>query len=168
MSSAGDNTLTTHARGPALVVTADISPAQLACVELRKAAFLNLSHGAVPQFLGAREGSGRMRTYERPRGSINETARRFRDGRRELIEAGVIHSGKFEHYFRPGDTGPHPQEPVPLRCGSREGGDARSEQHLEHPGQTFSKTVEIQRLYFHGNLHEVEEFYSVQEKYFGT
>ncbi|MCU0572399.1 MAG: BtaA family protein [Syntrophobacteraceae bacterium] len=100
VSSAGDNTLSILGRGPALVVTADISPAQLACVELRKAAFLNLSHGAVLQFLGVREGSGRMRTYERLRGSINETARQFWDGRRELIEAGVIHSGKFEHYFR--------------------------------------------------------------------
>lgn len=99
VSSAGDNTLGILGRGPALVVAADLSPAQLACLELRKAAFLSLSHGAMLEFLGVREGSERMRTYQRLRGSINEAARHFWDARGELIEVGVVHSGKFEHYF---------------------------------------------------------------------
>lgn len=99
VSSAGDNTLSILSRQPALVVAADISPAQLACVELRKTAFRALSHGALLGFLGVRAGSDRIRTYERLRGSLTRTARLFWDARQELIEAGIVHAGKFEHYF---------------------------------------------------------------------
>lgn len=99
VSSAGDNTFSILSGQPALVIAADISPAQLACVELRKAAFLALSHRELLVFLGIRAGSDRMRTYQRLRGSLSGTACLFWDSRPGLIEAGVIHAGKFEHYF---------------------------------------------------------------------
>ena len=99
VSSAGDNSLSILSRQPALVIAADISPAQLACADLRKAAFLALSHKTLLEFLGVREGSDRIGTYERLRDSLTGTARLFWDARRELIETGIVHAGKFEHYF---------------------------------------------------------------------
>ncbi|MHC1743405.1 MAG: DUF3419 family protein [Syntrophobacteraceae bacterium] len=100
VSSAGDNTLSILSGQPALVIAADISPAQLACVDLRRAGFLTLSHGALLEFLGVRPGSDRLKTYERLRSSLCETGRLFWDARGDLIEAGVIHAGKFERYFQ--------------------------------------------------------------------
>jgi S-adenosylmethionine-diacylglycerol 3-amino-3-carboxypropyl transferase len=99
VSSAGDNTFSILSRQPALVIAADISPAQLACVEIRKVAFLTLSHEGLLEFLGVRAGSDRLGTYERIRDSLSEKSRLFWDDRRELIEGGIIHAGKFEHYF---------------------------------------------------------------------
>jgi S-adenosylmethionine-diacylglycerol 3-amino-3-carboxypropyl transferase len=100
VASAGDNTLSILSRQPGVVIAADISPAQLACVELRKAAFLTMSHGAVLEFLGARARSDRIKIYDRLRQSLTEASRLFWDARRELIQAGIIHAGKFEHYFQ--------------------------------------------------------------------
>ena len=44
IASAGDNALALLAEGPARVVALDLSPAQLACLELRVAAFRRLQH----------------------------------------------------------------------------------------------------------------------------
>jgi S-adenosylmethionine-diacylglycerol 3-amino-3-carboxypropyl transferase len=99
VSSAGDNTFSILSRQPALVIAADISPAQLACVEIRKAAFLNLSHEALLEFLGVRAGADRSATYERMRDQLSGKNRQFWDDRLKLIEGGIIHAGKFEHYF---------------------------------------------------------------------
>jgi S-adenosylmethionine-diacylglycerol 3-amino-3-carboxypropyl transferase len=99
VSSAGDNALSILSRRPALVIAADVSTAQLACLELRKAAFLAMSHRGVLEFLGVRRGTDRIRAYEGLRGLLTRKARLFWDARPELIEAGIVHAGKFERYF---------------------------------------------------------------------
>lgn len=100
VASAGDNTLSILSRQPACVLAVDISPAQLACLELRKAAFLTMSYRDLLVFLGIRPGSERLGAYGRLRDLLSPKARLFWDARRKLIEVGVIHAGKFEHYFR--------------------------------------------------------------------
>jgi S-adenosylmethionine-diacylglycerol 3-amino-3-carboxypropyl transferase len=99
ISSAGDNALSILSSNPSLVLALDISAAQLACLELRVAAFANLSHQEVLHFLGVREGAGRMGTYRGIRGALSREAREFWDYHPEFIERGIIHVGRFERYF---------------------------------------------------------------------
>jgi S-adenosylmethionine-diacylglycerol 3-amino-3-carboxypropyl transferase len=99
IASAGDNVLALLAEG-AEVVAADLSPAQLACVELRRAAFRRLDHAGVLAFLGARPSGERLAIHARIENDLSPAAREFWRSERALIEQGAIHGGKFERYFR--------------------------------------------------------------------
>jgi len=100
VSSAGDNTLSLLSGNPAQVIAADLSSAQLACLDLRKAAFLNLDYEEVLQFLGLREAADRTKVYRLLSGSLSAPSRAFWDEHPEFIKQGIIHVGKFESYFR--------------------------------------------------------------------
>jgi S-adenosylmethionine-diacylglycerol 3-amino-3-carboxypropyl transferase len=100
IASAGDNVLALLTLDPAEVVAVDLSAAQLACLELRIAAFRCLDDPALLAFLGVTTSSSRRETYRRLRSDLTEPARAFWDARPEVVERGVIHVGKFERYLR--------------------------------------------------------------------
>jgi S-adenosylmethionine-diacylglycerol 3-amino-3-carboxypropyl transferase len=91
IASAGDNAFALLAGGSE-VVAADLSAAQLALVELKRAAIRQLDNDAVLGFLGVSEMRNRWSVYQ----SLKTTAAFDR----EVIERGVIHAGRFENYFR--------------------------------------------------------------------
>jgi S-adenosylmethionine-diacylglycerol 3-amino-3-carboxypropyl transferase len=97
--SAGDNTLAILSGRPSLVIALDISTAQLACLELRRAAFASLSHPEVLHFLGVCAGPGRQEIYRDIRDALSGEARAFWDSQPQSIERGILHVGKFERYF---------------------------------------------------------------------
>ncbi|MFB6350996.1 MAG: DUF3419 family protein [Bradymonadaceae bacterium] len=99
VASAGDNALALLATG-AEVVAADISPAQLACLDLRRVAFRRLSYGELLVFLGLRPSCNRLGTYRRLRDDLTAPARRFWDAREDAVADGIVHAGKFEQYFK--------------------------------------------------------------------
>jgi len=100
IASAGDNSLALLARDPALVVAVDISAVQIACVEIRRAAYRALDHDGFLGFLGFRPGDDdRWETYRALREQLSPDARRYWDGNAATIRDGIIHAGKFEHYF---------------------------------------------------------------------
>ncbi len=99
IASAGDNSLALLAHG-CEVVAADLSAAQLACVELRTAAFAQLDHAETLSFLGVAHSSQRLSTYRQLAHRLSPRARRYWDDHPEVITSGVIHAGKFEGYFR--------------------------------------------------------------------
>jgi S-adenosylmethionine-diacylglycerol 3-amino-3-carboxypropyl transferase len=99
VASAGDNSLSLLARG-AEVIAVDISPAQLACLELRKTAIARLDYQDCLAFLGISYHSDRLATYRQLRIELNPSARAFWDLHLDAITKGIIHSGKFEHYFQ--------------------------------------------------------------------
>ena len=99
IASAGDNTLALLAEG-ADVVAADFSIPQLACLELRCAAFRQLDYEQVLAFLGVRPADDRPTTFERLRRDLSDDARAFWAQHPDLIARGIIHGGKFENYFR--------------------------------------------------------------------
>jgi S-adenosylmethionine-diacylglycerol 3-amino-3-carboxypropyl transferase len=99
IASAGDNALALLAEG-AEVVAADLSPAQLACTELRRAGFRHLSRDELLGFLGVRPMSRRAAVYEALRADLSPAAQAFWAQHGAAIEAGCIHAGKFESYFR--------------------------------------------------------------------
>jgi len=123
IASAGDNALALIARG-AEVVAIDLNPAQLACLELRVAAYRRLEHHELLVLIGSmgwsvppasRRCSGkdtgwkpgahsdsareRVRLYEKCRDDLTDAARGFWDAHPGEVEAGIGGAGKFERYF---------------------------------------------------------------------
>lgn len=99
IASGGDNSLALLAEG-AEVVAADLSPAQVALVELKVACIQRLEHGEALAFLGIRPSKDRLRTFDRLKRDLSEQARIYWEARPQLLAAGVTHQGKFENYFR--------------------------------------------------------------------
>lgn len=99
IASAGDNALALLTLDPAEVVAVDLNPAQLACLELRVAAIRCLGEDELLSFLGIGAGARRVEVYARLRGEISADARDFWEANPEIIEAGIIHGGRFERYL---------------------------------------------------------------------
>jgi S-adenosylmethionine-diacylglycerol 3-amino-3-carboxypropyl transferase len=99
IASAGDNALALLTLDPAEVVAADLSAAQLACVELRIAALRALDDAALLAFLGVTPASDRAITYLRLRGALSVPVRDFWDAHPDAIAMGVSRAGKFERYL---------------------------------------------------------------------
>src|SRR5258708_34763262 len=86
-------------RSPARVLALDLSPAQLACVELRVAAYRRLEHGELLELIGSTPSRRRRELYARCRPILSGAARAFWDGQPAEVAAGVGGAGKFERYF---------------------------------------------------------------------
>ena len=99
--SAGDNALAMLLCDPAEVIAADLSPAQLACLKLRLAAFPLLSHAELIEMLGAAPSTRRGALLDRVLAECDaETAAFWHSLRPEVIAHGAGGVGKFERYFR--------------------------------------------------------------------
>lgn len=99
VASAGDNTFSIASRAPSLILTVDLSPAQIACVEIRKAAFGVLSYHDLLAFLGIEPCRDRLSIYREVRPLLSPTSRSCWDERLDQVRHGVIHAGRFERYF---------------------------------------------------------------------
>jgi S-adenosylmethionine-diacylglycerol 3-amino-3-carboxypropyl transferase len=100
VASAGDNALALLTLDPAQVVAADVSHAQIACLELRIAALRSLDDEALVAFLGVTPSRERLVTYRRLRAGLSPRSVEFWDAHPGIVAAGVIHAGKFERYLR--------------------------------------------------------------------
>jgi S-adenosylmethionine-diacylglycerol 3-amino-3-carboxypropyl transferase len=100
IASAGDNTLALLAQSPEHVLALDVSDAQLACLELRVAAFRALEHPELLELMGSRASSRREDLYYRCRPLLSSEVRRFWDAQPDAIRDGTGGAGKFERYFR--------------------------------------------------------------------
>jgi len=99
IASAGDNALALVAQGPERVVALDLSPAQLACLELRVAAYRELRHPELLQLIGSRPCQNRLGLYRRCRPLLSRPVQQFWDAQGNNIERGIGSLGKFERYF---------------------------------------------------------------------
>jgi len=99
IASGGDNALALAAEG-AEVVAADLSLAQLACVELKCAAFRRLDYEDLLAFLGVRLAADRLATFARVENELSPEARAFWQARSDDVGRGIVHAGKFERYFK--------------------------------------------------------------------
>ncbi len=100
IASAGDNTFALLSQDPESVLALDLSPAQLACLELRVAAYRALQHSELLALVGSVESDAGPRLYQACRKHLSSDVRTFWDERPDLIAAGIGSVGKFEHYFR--------------------------------------------------------------------
>jgi S-adenosylmethionine-diacylglycerol 3-amino-3-carboxypropyl transferase len=99
VASAGDNTLALVGAGAKRVIAADLSPAQIACLELRVAAYRNLKHAEFLELLGQDASNRRLDLYQRCRADLSESSRRFWDRRQHLVLQGIVYSGRFERFL---------------------------------------------------------------------
>lgn len=100
IASAGDNVLALLTIDPKEIVAADLSQAQLACLELRMRAFEQLDHAALLSFLGITKSSDRISVYTSLRKGLSDTAKQYWDTHSNDIANGIIHAGKFEKYLK--------------------------------------------------------------------
>lgn len=99
IASAGDNSLALLARAPARVIAVDLNPAQLACLELRVAAYRTLEHAELLELIGSVPSRRRAELYQRCRNALSTDTRHFWDAHPDDIGAGIGGAGKFERYF---------------------------------------------------------------------
>ncbi|MBT0955926.1 DUF3419 family protein [Alphaproteobacteria bacterium KMM 3653] len=99
--SAGDNALALLTLDPAEVIAVDLSPAQLACLQLRIGAYSSLSHPEFLRLMGARPGTDRAALLARATADLPPEIRAFWEERSADVAAhGAGGVGKFERYFR--------------------------------------------------------------------
>jgi S-adenosylmethionine-diacylglycerol 3-amino-3-carboxypropyl transferase len=100
IASGGDNTFALLLDNPRFVVGCDISPVQIYICELKKEAIRRMDYPDVLQLLGVTYTADRMRLYDSIKSVLSPDAREYFDARRDDVELGIIHCGKFERYFR--------------------------------------------------------------------
>jgi S-adenosylmethionine-diacylglycerol 3-amino-3-carboxypropyl transferase len=99
IASAGDNTLALLSKSPGRVIALDRSAPQLACLELRVAAYQQLDDEALLELMGSRPSRRRLDLYRRCRAELAPATRRYWDERPAAVEAGLGHAGRFEGYL---------------------------------------------------------------------
>jgi S-adenosylmethionine-diacylglycerol 3-amino-3-carboxypropyl transferase len=99
IASAGDNALALLVQQPARVIAVDVNPCQIACLELRVAAYRQLSHPELLELIGSAPSAGREALYRRCRPLLSPAARGFWDARPRAIAAGIGGAGRFERYL---------------------------------------------------------------------
>lgn len=100
VGSAGCNALSLLLQGPRSVTAVDVSPAQTALLDLKVVAIRRLSYAEWVRFLGYRDAADRLPLYDRLRAAMPAEAREYWDDRPAEIDAGVVHAGRLERYFR--------------------------------------------------------------------
>lgn len=100
IASAGCNVLALLLQEPKSITAIDMSPAQIALVQLKLAGIRELSHPEFVCLMGVRDGYDRWELYQKIRKALPKDCQKFWDQRRIEIETGVIHCGRFEKYIR--------------------------------------------------------------------
>lgn len=100
IASAGDNTFSILSQSPKKVYAIDLSGAQLACVEFRKAAYKKLDYEAFLEVLGVKESSRRLLLFEEIGTEMSSESRLYWEAHMDWVEQGIINVGKFEQYFQ--------------------------------------------------------------------
>ena len=99
IASAGDNTLALAGAGASRVIAVDVNPAQIACLELRIAAYRELDYADFLQFVGQSPCRDRSVLYRRCRKHLSNTGAAFWDQRPHLIRQGIARAGRFEAFL---------------------------------------------------------------------
>ncbi len=99
IGSAGDNTLALLGNAPERVIVVDYDPVQLACLQLRIAAFRVLEYEQMLELLGVVPSLRREGLYKRCRTALSTDALRYWDQHLNLIAIGIINVGRLERYL---------------------------------------------------------------------
>jgi S-adenosylmethionine-diacylglycerol 3-amino-3-carboxypropyl transferase len=99
VASGGENSLSLLACEPGAVVAVDISPAQIALVELKRAAIRTLDHATAIAFIGLAPCADRLRVYRGVRAAMPRPGIEYWDSHLSDVAAGVCTRGRFERYL---------------------------------------------------------------------
>ena len=98
--SAGDNVFSMLAENPKKVMALDISFPQIALAKLKKEVFNSLSYEEMLEFMGVMKSDKRIEMYDRIKENLDKEVKEYWDFNKEAIEKGIIHTGKFEKFFK--------------------------------------------------------------------
>lgn len=98
ITSGGDNALGFLLTDPARIVAVDLNPAQTYLLELKMAAFRQLTHDELLRFLGVRSDGLARLLFRRLRDDLTPAARAFWDAHADWFERGLLTQGGFERY----------------------------------------------------------------------
>lgn len=100
ITSGGCNVLSFLIDNPKEVIALDINPHQNYLLDLKMAAFRELSHEEILDFMGVTHSTDRQGGYRRLRPWLSQESAHYWDKQPKKIERGIIHSGRFEKYVR--------------------------------------------------------------------
>ncbi len=100
ITSGGCNVLAFLIDDPQRIIALDINPHQGYVLDLKQAAFASLDYGEMLALLGASDSTRRRALYSAVRSRLGAPSRRFWDTHPQLIEDGLLHSGRYERYLR--------------------------------------------------------------------
>lgn len=98
IGSAGDNSFSLLAANPELVAAVDINETQLHLIELKKACIKLLDHEDALRFLGFETSANRLELFNGIKKTMSNNAKQYWEANLNLINNGVIYTGKFEKY----------------------------------------------------------------------
>ena len=98
--SAGDNVFSMLTKNPEKIVALDISFPQVALAKLKIEAFKRFSYEEMLEFIGVKKSDKRIEMYEKIKENLEEKVREYWDFNKEAVQNGVIHTGKFEKFFK--------------------------------------------------------------------
>ena len=99
ITSGGDNTLALLLENPKKIFSIDINSAQNHVAELKLQSSKILNHEEYLELLGVTDSRKRMSYYTQVSELLSDDARLWFEDNINIIEDGIIHSGKFERYL---------------------------------------------------------------------
>jgi len=99
IGSAGCNTFNLLLEAPKKITALDLSPAQIALINLKTAGYRFLTHPEFLALIGLYEPNQALPMYEKLRKSLDSATTGYFDRRPHLFERGLVHSGRLEKYF---------------------------------------------------------------------
>jgi len=100
IASAGDNSMSLLIGNPQVVYAVDLSIPQIACSELKKYSIKFLDYESFLKILGFKPCQNRIEFYNSIKEYLSLESRYYFEHNLEIIKNGIIHQGKFEHYFQ--------------------------------------------------------------------
>lgn len=100
IASAGDNSLSLLVKNPEIVYAVDLSIPQIACCELKKYAVKFLDYETFLELLGFKKCENRTEIYKSVEENLSLQSRYYFEQNPDILKNGIIHQGKFEHYFQ--------------------------------------------------------------------
>lgn len=99
IASAGENAISMLIKNPNKIYAIDLSINQIACTELKKIAYKFLNYDECMQLIGVFESQQRIDLYKKIKAELTNHTRKYFENNIEIIEKGIINTGKFENYF---------------------------------------------------------------------
>jgi S-adenosylmethionine-diacylglycerol 3-amino-3-carboxypropyl transferase len=98
VASGGCNALAFLLDDPSEVFAFDYNPTQVHVVELKRAAFLSLTHGELLELLGVRPSGRRAELLARTEAHLSPAAAEYLRGQRWLMSDGLLGGGRYERF----------------------------------------------------------------------
>ncbi|MCI9365788.1 MAG: DUF3419 family protein [Clostridia bacterium] len=100
IASAGENAISMLIKNPNKVYAIDLNDNQIACTRFKIACYKYLDYENAMKLIGVFDTNNRLEIYKKIEEKLSEETREYLNNNLEIVENGIIHSGKFENYFK--------------------------------------------------------------------